>query len=71
MRATILLSALALLTAGCNGDPSPEEACDDLAYKACNKLQSCSPFYVEAVYGDVSTCITRMKIDCLPSPNFM
>jgi hypothetical protein len=55
------LSSLLLLTCG---DPSPEEACGDLAAAICNKLESCSSTFVQVTYGDVTTCITRTKLGC-------
>ncbi|MBS1151603.1 MAG: Thiamin-phosphate pyrophosphorylase [Myxococcaceae bacterium] len=43
-----------------------EQACTNLATAFCNKVNSCTPFAIGAFYGDVATCIARMKLTCLP-----
>lgn len=41
------------------GGPSAEVVianCDDLGAHACERLEQCAAFYIQAYYGDISTC---------------
>jgi hypothetical protein len=64
MCATGALISLALLTCG---DPSPEEACDQLAKAICDRYHSCSNPYLQVTYGDLDTCVARLKLGCQPA----
>ncbi|MEW5855510.1 MAG: hypothetical protein AB2A00_42445 [Myxococcota bacterium] len=41
-----------------------EEACSALAAASCEKLNGCSPWLLQYVYGDLETCIERGKLGC-------
>jgi hypothetical protein len=45
--------------------PSPDDACNDLAYDRCGHLQTCSPTAVLQRYGSESACETAFKENCL------
>jgi hypothetical protein len=49
--------------------PSPSQACQVYATAFCGRLESCTPFYLQAAYGDVGTCTQRMAKGCLPALN--
>ena len=56
----------------CSGSSStsgttPDQACNDLAQTLCDKINSCAPFYLQTTYGDMATCVTRTKINCVPA----
>jgi hypothetical protein len=44
--------------------PAPERACDEIG-KLCEKLNSCAPAAIKINWGDVATCTTRLKLDCV------
>jgi hypothetical protein len=58
------LLSLSLLTCG---DPSLEEACDKLANALCQKWDSCSNAFLKVTYGDMATCVDRVKLSCEPA----
>jgi hypothetical protein len=45
--------------------PSVDKACSDSAYARCTRAQACSPTGVQLRYGDVTTCETVMKANCV------
>jgi hypothetical protein len=48
-----------------DGGTSADQACKDSAHATCDKMESCAPNNLKAAYGDVSTCETRLKAQCL------
>ena len=48
------------------GSITPEQACDELARAYCEKIQECAPFLMTLGFGATSTCVDRLKIDCVP-----
>jgi hypothetical protein len=44
---------------------SADQACGDLATAICQKLDSCTAFLIQDVYGDTTTCSTRVKASCV------
>jgi hypothetical protein len=69
--AVLASSAIALACSGSDTTAplSAEDACKSLAHALCAKLGECSKIAVTLEYGDVATCETRAKINCLPSLN--
>ncbi|MGZ6092352.1 MAG: hypothetical protein ACXWUG_10055 [Polyangiales bacterium] len=63
--------SMALSTFGCSSSDSgtaavsAEQACTDYAAAVCDKLSSCISIYVAANLGDIATCNTRYKNQCL------
>jgi hypothetical protein len=47
--------------------PSPSQACQAYATAFCGRLESCTPFYLQAAYGDTATCVQRMAKGCMPA----
>lgn len=43
-----------------------EQACTNYATAYCNRLNTCMPFTMSIFHGDVSRCIERSKLICLP-----
>ena len=67
MRSNFLWStSLLVVVIACSGSTSttPQQACTDVASSICNKLESCYPFDLALLYGDVATCTARAAIDC-------
>ncbi len=74
MRDLVLGASMALVLAGtvgaCSssssttGGGTPEQACGDALAAFCNRAQSCAPFFIQAAFGDVATCIARQKLTC-------
>jgi hypothetical protein len=63
-----------LLSAGCSSSSSggdsvggltTDQACSDNSRAMCAKLQECSPAAVTTAYGDLPTCMARLKAACL------
>jgi hypothetical protein len=53
-------------TAGGDGTvPSADAACTSWSNDYCNKLSACHATAVTFLYGDVPTCKTRTKLDCM------
>jgi hypothetical protein len=50
--------------ASSGGMTSSDQACSDLVTGLCSKLQACAPFAVTLTFGDVNTCIARLKLAC-------
>jgi hypothetical protein len=50
-------------------ETSPEvlQACSAFVATFCAKVQSCSPFALGVVYGDVTTCKQRLMLSCIPN----
>lgn len=72
---TLSFLALGITVIGCDPDTGTSttgsgpavtaaEACDALASALCSKIQSCSPFLVEAQYVDIAQCEERAAINC-------
>ncbi len=51
-----------------NPDATSEarQVCAAFANTVCAKIQSCTPFVLGVLYGDVATCKDRATIGCLP-----
>ncbi|MGZ3439973.1 MAG: hypothetical protein ACXVDD_10665 [Polyangia bacterium] len=64
-RPSLLL--LAALVAGCGSSVTADQACSDLSHALCTQLSQCAPPLITSVYGDVATCETRAKLNCVPS----
>jgi hypothetical protein len=72
MRRAAILSVLtlglaALAGQGCSGSTasvSADQACTDAANALCAKLNMCSALFVQIVFGDVSTCVSRSHAPC-------
>jgi hypothetical protein len=47
--------------------PSPSHACQAYATAFCGRLEACTPFLMQAGYGDGATCVQRMAKGCLPA----
>ncbi len=41
-----------------------ERACDQVS-KFCERLNSCAPFLIKLVYGDMATCTARARLGCV------
>lgn len=56
-----------MMTSTSSGPPpvTPEEACAAVVKATCQKIASCSAFFVEAAFGDAATCEQRTTISCL------
>lgn len=52
---------------GGDGGPSvsADKACSDLAAAYCGEISTCAPIFIDFVYGDVATCTSRLKAECL------
>ena len=46
---------------------SADTACTDASTAYCNAVNTCAPFLLEYVYGDLATCQTRFKLGCSPT----
>ena len=61
--------SLLLCLAACQPDmppaPTTDEACDSWAAATCARLDSCDQVSMTRTYGEVATCTTRQKIECL------
>lgn len=60
---------------GGNGDSGAvsadaAKACADAADAFCNQVQTCSPFGMQATFGDVATCKTRFALGCTQTFSF-
>lgn len=51
--------------AGGEGGTSADQACADLEYARCTRLQECSPTALTFRYGDLTTCETVNKAYCV------
>jgi len=47
--------------------PEIEQACAAFVATFCAKVESCSPFALGVVYGDVATCEKRLMLSCVPN----
>ncbi len=67
-RSTWIPFIVGLVAAACGGsgstDVTPDQACTDAATTLCNKIDSCSPLFIQLQYGDAATCIARAKLSC-------
>lgn len=50
---------------GGGGSGDGDQACEDFASAVCMKLDGCSSFLVQGSYGDVATCTSRAKAQCV------
>ncbi|HEY8039898.1 MAG TPA: hypothetical protein VIF15_08905 [Polyangiaceae bacterium] len=65
-RAYVLLLAIpAAIACKSAHDYTPDEACGNLAYERCTRLEQCSQTAVTTRFGDVTTCQTRTKAGCV------
>lgn len=46
------------------------KACADSAAAFCAQIQSCSPFGLQATFGDIATCQTRFALGCVQTLAF-
>ena len=61
------LASLASFAGSCKGggaSVSLEAACQDLAQSQCDEFKTCSPETFDWTYGDVGSCVARMKLTC-------
>src|SRR5258708_266375 len=47
--------------------PEVQMACSAFVATFCGKVESCSPFALGVVYGDVATCKARLMLSCIPN----
>jgi hypothetical protein len=49
-----------------SGPPDPQEVkfCNDLNKAKCDKANTCLPYVLKALYGDVATCVAREGLLC-------
>jgi hypothetical protein len=45
---------------------SVNQACDDFATNVCARLSACSPYTLQALYGNLATCTARTALSCQP-----
>jgi hypothetical protein len=73
MRLATLLVSLSLASswAGCTptGNGGEEEvtanqACDATSEATCRRYQDCAPWYIQYLFGDYNTCLTRVRMGC-------
>jgi hypothetical protein len=66
-----IAACLLALAAACSSSGgslvSADQACADTAASICQKLNDCSAFFIQATYGDLTTCETRAKASCANS----
>jgi len=43
-----------------------DQACGDFSAAVCGRMAACTPFLLEAVYGDPATCSRRSTLQCKP-----
>ena len=46
-----------------------DQSCDALSTSECAKYDTCAPDLVKVIWGDQTTCKSRLKIDCLSRAN--
>jgi hypothetical protein len=46
------------------GSATPQQACSDFANVYCARVNDCAPTYLRIEYGDVSTCESRLQVNC-------
>jgi hypothetical protein len=65
--APLLFVALVVACSGSTTSSSatPDQACNDAAQTLCNKISTCVPYILKVAYGDVATCVTRSKVNCV------
>ncbi|HEY8080126.1 MAG TPA: hypothetical protein VIF62_38610 [Labilithrix sp.] len=73
MRFVGLLGTFAVVVA-CSGSSdssvvSADTACTNFADAICQALNDCVPLLLQLEYGDVATCSTRQKSNCVPTIN--
>jgi hypothetical protein len=49
------------------GGVSAEQACTETASALCSKFESCAPFAITILFGDMATCMSVAKTGCLGS----
>src|SRR5262245_49690995 len=54
-----------LILTTCGDDVTADEACTSLAQGFCAKVDICLHPLVVTQYGDVATCVTRQKLNCV------
>lgn len=66
-------AAFLVLASGCSGSGSSSssgggvtaaQACDAQVDADCGILQRCAPFYLTYLYGDMTACKTRLRLNC-------
>jgi hypothetical protein len=63
-KADFLTGFVCLALAGCGG-VTADQACSDSAKATCTRLDQCRKNGVVNAYGDLGTCISRMKANCV------
>lgn len=43
-----------------------ERACGDFAAAVCGRMRACTPFLLQALYGDARSCAARSVLQCKP-----
>jgi hypothetical protein len=60
-----LLVGVVACSSSSNGTSvSADQACGDFATAVCQRLDDCADFLIKDVYGDTTTCSTRVKASC-------
>ena len=54
---------------GTGGTQGGAPDCDALASGYCGAINRCAPLWIQIAYGDVATCVQRLKISCLSDVN--
>jgi hypothetical protein len=43
-----------------------DDACSEFSAAVCGRMKACTPFLLQAVYGDTKTCAARSSLQCKP-----
>ena len=43
-----------------------DQACSEFSAAVCGRMRACTPFLLQAVYGDTKTCAARSSLQCKP-----
>src|SRR5262245_13811554 len=66
-RARMMGAVAMVVAAGCGNvtpDITTDEACAMEAQEICRKLDTCATFWVQLLYGDKTTCASRLTLSC-------
>jgi hypothetical protein len=54
-----------LIFSACGDDVTADQGCTSFAQGFCGKIDQCAHPIIATQYGDVATCVTRQKLNCL------